>query len=492
MTSQADKQVSLPSRFARAALIRGALALAAIGFLLASGCRSVPLRQSHGEMETMATAALPGIEHLPRHSPRDSETDTKIEELLADNLTVENAVRIALANNHRIQAEYERLDMAAAERLAARLLKNPQAEGSVIVSEEDSSQEVIDLGAEIDLLHMILLPKRSRIGAAKHEATKIDVARAVQKLAFDTRIAYYRLLAARQRLEMRSSAAQAAEATREMAERLREAGNIKQLDKLNREALHEQAGLGVSAAELAEAEAREKLNVLMGVSGDNISWRVAAELPQPSDDKQETEAVVSSALQNSVQLAMTRWNIDAAAQSLGIAKVESVIPSLHVGIDAEREPDGVWHGGPMVVVELPLFDVGQARRPAAEAELRRLRHDYAAQAVEIAAAARIAAKRAAVSANRAQRYREKLVPLRRQITRRTQLQYNAMQLGVFQLLQAKQMEIGTESAYIEELLNYWIARIELEQIRKGLLVDMGRTAPTPTETPMTGGGNGGH
>lgn len=47
------------------------------------------------------------------------------------------------------------------------------------------------------------------------------------------------------------------------------------------------------------------------------------------------------------------------------------------------------------------------------------------------------------------------------------MQYNAMQVGVFQLLESKQMEIDTNTSYIDELLNYWIARIEIEQIRMG-------------------------
>lgn len=458
--------------------------------LVGAGCLSVPTRQSFQEMETKAAAGIAGIDALPRRSPRDREPGAAARDLLADELTAQNAVRVALSNNRRIQAEYERLDMAASERLAARLLENPEAEGSVIVSEEDSSEEVLELSAEINLLHAILLPKRSRRGAARYEAVKLDVARAVQRLAYDTRVAYYRLLAAQQRLAMRESVLQAADAAREMAERLREAGNIKELDKLSREALYEQAALGVLAAELAVTEAREDLNVLMGLEED-ASWRISGSLPQPSGAVPPAGTVVSNALQNSVQLAMTRWDIEAAAQALGIARIESVVPALHVGVEAEREPNHVWLAGPMLAVELPLFDFGQARRPAAEAALRRLRHQYAAAAVDVAAAARTVARRAEIAAERVQRYKETLLPLREQITQQTQLQYNAMQLGVFQLLQAKQMEIAARSAYIDELLDYWIASMELEQTRKGLLVEMSGMTPAAAAMPMAGGGNGG-
>jgi cobalt-zinc-cadmium efflux system outer membrane protein len=44
-----------------------------------------------------------------------------------------------------------------------------------------------------------------------------------------------------------------------------------------------------------------------------------------------------------------------------------------------------------------------------------------------------------------------------------------MQLGVFQLLQAKQMEFKFRRNYIDALRNYWIARTELELLLDGHL-----------------------
>ena len=59
---------------------------------------------------------------------------------------------------------------------------------------------------------------------------------------------------------------------------------------------------------------------------------------------------------------------------------------------------------------------------------------------------------------------------------RSQLQYNAMQLGIFQLLQAKRQQINTGILYIETLRDYWLARTELEQILNGRLMDRGGMA----------------
>ena len=66
-----------------------------------------------------------------------------------------------------------------------------------------------------------------------------------------------------------------------------------------------------------------------------------------------------------------------------------------------------------------------------------------------------------------------MLPLRQQITQETRLQYNAMQVGAFQLLAAKQAEIETGVAYVDALRDYWIARDMLQQIIAGQSIRRG-------------------
>ena len=47
-----------------------------------------------------------------------------------------------------------------------------------------------------------------------------------------------------------------------------------------------------------------------------------------------------------------------------------------------------------------------------------------------------------------------------------------MNIGVFQLLQAKRDQIETARAYVETQREYWIARSELEQLLSGRLVPL--------------------
>jgi cobalt-zinc-cadmium efflux system outer membrane protein len=90
-----------------------------------------------------------------------------------------------------------------------------------------------------------------------------------------------------------------------------------------------------------------------------------------------------------------------------------------------------------------------------------------------------------VARDSALHYRDHLLPEHARIVEETQLMYNAMQVGAFDLLQAKRDQVHTESAYVDTLEDYWVARAELEQLLLGRLIDVapleGRSAlPAPT------------
>ena len=59
------------------------------------------------------------------------------------------------------------------------------------------------------------------------------------------------------------------------------------------------------------------------------------------------------------------------------------------------------------------------------------------------------------------------MPQRKLIVDQTQVQYNAMQRGGYDLLTARERELSAERAYLEAWRDYWIARVELERALTG-------------------------
>jgi outer membrane protein, heavy metal efflux system len=120
-----------------------------------------------------------------------------------------------------------------------------------------------------------------------------------------------------------------------------------------------------------------------------------------------------------------------------------------------------------------LFDQGQGRAGRTAAELRRFQQEYYALAVRIRAQARAVRDRLEGATDRAMYYRDILLPLHERIVNEAQLQYNAMQLGPFQLLHAREQQIQTAVAYIEALREYWLGRGDLGQLLSGRLPNSG-------------------
>jgi cobalt-zinc-cadmium efflux system outer membrane protein len=142
---------------------------------------------------------------------------------------------------------------------------------------------------------------------------------------------------------------------------------------------------------------------------------------------------------------------------------------MELGAGAEREGEEAWKVGPVLAVPIPLFDQGQARIGRAVAELRRAQQDYYALGVRIRATARAVQDRVEGAQDRALYYRDILLPLRERIVNEAQLHYNAMQIGIIQLLRDREQQIDTGVAYVEALREYWLARADLAQIASGRL-----------------------
>jgi cobalt-zinc-cadmium efflux system outer membrane protein len=424
------------------------------------------------QVQTMANPRTGGMDIRWNRALVDSGVlPEDIRPLLARRLGAEEAVQIALLNNRELQAVYEDLDVSRAALIQAGLLHNPIFEGSLKIHGDD---DVFEFAVAQDFLSVFTIPLRRARARAEFEQVKLRVTSAVIGMAGQTRMAFYRYQAVRTDLEFLKTILKANEAAYEAAQRLYNAGNITFLDLSNQRSLYEQARLDVSRAEVAYVAAREQLNTLMGLyGGEDILWKAKEDLPPVPERMPCSESLETRAVGASLDLAAARWRIASSSRVLGLERVKSIIPELGAGVEGEREPDGTWFIGPMLEYAIPLFDWGQGSRRRAEAELRRAWREYTATAVKIRSAIRSAHYEAMMAHQQAIHYRDVLLPLNERIMNETQLQYNAMQMGVFSLLMAKQREILTRREYVMALRDYWIAQTRLNQILSGVLVQRG-------------------
>jgi cobalt-zinc-cadmium efflux system outer membrane protein len=452
--------------------------------LLCSGCAVNP-KEPFGEV-SQEVESRTGYE-VSWRLDGDPQVTAAVSDLLAGPLTPEGAVQVALLNNPELQAIYENLGIAQADLVQAGLLKNPVFEGVLRFVRHDG--RTVEAGVMMDFLDVFMLPMRKRVAQAELETAQAQVTAAVLDMAFNTRTAFYRLQADRQRVDLQRTILKAADSSYEAAKRLHEAGNIPDLRLFTERAAYEQARLDLSSVEMRLVESRETLNELMGLWGDATHWEVAEGLREPVEAPAPD---YSGVLENSLDLGIARNRLKATARRLGVKNITSVIDHFEAGVDADREPDGTWAMGPAIGLPLPLFDQGQAVRARARAQLRQAWDRYTAEAIRVRKAARLSRERLRVARERTDYYNEVVIPLQERILQQTQLRYNGMFLGVFQLLQAKQMETAVRQRYIQELLNYWLARAEYEQLLAGRRAGGGPLAIPQAGAAMGEMSGGGH
>jgi cobalt-zinc-cadmium efflux system outer membrane protein len=383
--------------------------------------------------------------------------------LLSRPLTAESAAHIAVLNNRTVRAATEELGITEARLVQARRLPNPALEGAVRFHGEGSPE--LELGALIDLTDLLLLGSRASAASAEVDAAKLAAVGAILDLSFDARRAFYTFQAAAELMELRRTVLQAFQAGADLAGRLREAGNITELDLANQQSSFEEARLQLQDAEIEHLSARERLNAVLGLWGGEAGWHAAARLPEPREPDVTVENLEGLAIKNSLDLAIAKHRYAAAAKRANLAQAEGLLPELKAGFSAERDED--WGVGPAVEIELPLFYQGQGEIALAKAQMRQQQSLYSGIAVELRAAARAAAARLTAKRQAALYYTKVVLPLKQRIVEQSQLEYNGMLIGLFQLLEAKRDQVEAAAAYVRQQREYWIARTDVEQLRAG-------------------------
>lgn len=418
----------------------------------------------------------------------DEEAKQEVRTLLGKDLTLESAVRISLLSNRNLQALYEELGISQADLVQAGLLKNPSLGGTYRFPLDPGHGAGIEASFVSDLLQLLTRSSRKNIARLGLVATEYRVTGEVLRHLFEVKSAYFSFLSASQVYAMRTVVTEAAEAAVALARRQHEAGTINDLDLANEEALFASVSLDLTRSRAELITARETLNEHMGLWGESTRWKTEARLPELPVREPATAHAEAGAISRRADLAAARKDVEVVHYGLSLAKRTRWIGGVDAGVSYEKKPEGIRLLGPTVSVELPIFDQRQATLARLEAQLRQAQHRETALAVGIRADVRKLAGRLAVTRGVVEAYKNALVPQRERIVLLSQQQYDAMLLGVFQLLVAKQNEIATYREFIEALRDYWILRAELEYKTGGAIPMTAQELSTtkkaePTPTP---------
>jgi cobalt-zinc-cadmium efflux system outer membrane protein len=428
--------------------------------LLLGACASVEPRQQLGALEQEVGKRADQAVRWSRGAEDDRQIEAAVRDLLAQPLTADTAVQIALINSRSLQATYERLGLAQADLVQAGLLENPRLSAQYLFG---NAGDLVEASIAQGFLDVFTLSARRKIGAAAARRATLEVAREVTDTVAQVRQAYFALLADAQSLELFRQVTLASEAAADLAARQYQAGTLSRREQAAQQAFYAQAVVEAARAESQLAADRERLNRLLALHGRLTQWRMPERLPELPAQLPTLENAEAAAISQRLDLAAAGAGVDALARAADLTRSTRWLSAFGLGVAFKREPDGEKLLGPQVELTLPLFDQGQARVARAEAELREAQRRFEQKAIDARSEAREALLRMQAAHAVAQHYRAALLPLQQTVVEETVKYYNGMLAGVYDLLLARQGQVQAARDYIAASKEFWIAWAELER-----------------------------
>lgn len=436
-----------------------------------------------------------GRDAVKLSSPEDMRrARERVQALLAEPLSEEAAIQIALLNNRGLQAAYNDLGISEADYVQASLPPNP----AIVLNRTFGTGSFVEFGFQLvgNLLASATLPSRTEIARREFEEARYRAIATTLSLTIDVRRAYVRALAAQQRLALLEQARQTADASAQMMKQLGETGAANKLDQARVSAFYADLSVQVAQARLAVTTSREALTRILGLWGSDLAYRLPARLPALPAAADALADVEVDAMRRRVDLIVLRYEIATLAKSANFVNATRYLSFLELGLGYRNEVETGGTGeqtsknryGIELGIVIPVFDTGQARMTAAQEIYMRGINRLVERSVNARSEARVAYATYRATYDIARYYQSRIVPLRRQISSEVLLRYNGMLTDVFEVLIEERERINASIASLDALRDYHLAVADLQAalIVGGTVPPSGviNTTPPPETIPL--------
>lgn len=428
-------------------------------------------------------------------SPEDMRrARERVQSLLAEPLSEEAAVQIALLNNRGLQAAYNDLGISEAEYVQTSLPPNP----AITLNRTFGTGNFVEFGFQLvgNLLAFATLPAKTEIAKREFEEARYRAIATTLSLTIDVRRAYVRALAAQQRLALLEQARQTADASAQMMKQLGETGAANKLDQARVSAFYADLSIQVAQARLAVTTSREALTRILGLWGSDLAYRLPARLPVLPAAVDTLADVEVDAMRRRVDLIVLRYEIVTLAKSANFVNATRYLSFLELGLGYRNEVETGSTGeqtsknryGIELGIVIPVFDTGQARMTSAHEIYMRAINRLVERSVNARSEARVAYATYRATYDIAKYYQSRIVPLRRQISSEVLLRYNGMLTDVFEVLIEERERINASIGALDALRDYHLAVADLQAalIVGGTVPPSGviNTTPPPETIPL--------
>jgi outer membrane protein TolC len=422
-----------------------------IVLLLLVGCASVNTGQEWTKFQDITRERMDQDLLWEKSEEEQAAIRKEIDKLLADGLSRQESVRIALLNNRQLQSAFEELGISKSDLVQAKLLSNPTVGAvfrSLISSGSGTNVEVEGFFPISDLWQ---IPFRKKAAAARMEATIMRVGEMVMDTAAEAKRAY-------------DAVFYLAETTRETGEILkrfmeiadqvvirRDFGFVRDLDIYLARAMVAETEMEVARLESKKAMAKSHLNRILALGPRQIGYEIRGgeveELPQIPD----LEGAIGYALDHRLDIQMARFKVRQAEKTLELEKMR-ILKHVSLGVSYERDPGDDEVFGPGVDIQLPIFDQNQAQIAKARYRIRQARKSLQVLEGRVREEVTSDLERIHLHQTRVHQFREKIIPLREKAMEYSERWVKAMQLNRLYLLEAQKGLLQSRREYFQALM----------------------------------------
>ena len=448
----------------------------------------------------------------------------KVSALLADGLTVDEAVQVALLNNRSFQSAFLEIGVSRADLVQSGLPSNPTV-GLGLRFPEGGGRSNLTLALAQQLVDLWQIPIRKRIAESQLEHTILTVARQAVALASEVEARYCRLLALQ---DAEALGREDVELTRHSVELARNRFNAGEAGKLD-----------VNLAQAAALETRQRLITLrgetqsaradlahvLGLSRWDAPWKLADDLPDAAAGLLDEDALLQQALAQRLDVQAAAMQVRAAEAEVRAQRVD-IFPNVTLGTEWERTdnralpgrkiladtarasvrsgqltaPDIQTRGerrfersqiidsllGPTLEITLPIWHQNQPQIARARFQAAQRRQEFEDLLDQIAQDVSAAVATARSTAESAAFSRDQVLPLSLDNVETARRAYRAGEQSIVALIEAQRGLIAQRREYVNARRDNAIALAELRRAiggrRRG---DVAAAIPERSSAPAT-------
>ena len=456
------------------------LSTLAAATLVLAGCASVDIDQTLRDTNDSTSAFTQSKLTLSRTDAQRQASGKLSTELLAKPLSMDDAVQLALANSPAVQTL-----------LAQSWADMAQANQSGRIANPLFSFERVTFGSELEigrflsfgLLDLLTLPQRQTISKGQQAQAKVQLSASVVEHVTQVRQAWVRAVGANQSLDYARQVNASAQASAELARRMQQVGNFNKLQRARQQVFYADATAQLATSQHAVTAAREELTRLLGLTDEQaVQLKLPERLPDLPTTPREAAAVSAKATEQRLDVQLARNQLDMAGRSQNLNLLTSLV-DVEIGIRRDTVFDNTEgtsspRQGYELGIRLPIFDWGNARRDAMNAQSLAAANRYETTVRGASSHLRESYSAYRTAYDVAKHYRDEIVPLRKTMAEENVLRYNGMLIGVFELLADNRSQIASVIAAINAYQQYWLADAALAASMIGKPTSMAMAAPT--------------